>query len=96
MHRLPSMTTWPFGLNDGLFGTEIDTEAAVPAELGIDAGMDDGVLIELSGARGTSHAQIFNRSAHAGLHMSRDMAQTDQDVGIPDPRCDPGGHRRIR
>ncbi len=79
-----------FGLDDGLGVAIIEAQAAIAAGLGHDAGMGDGMLVELPGAGGAAHAEVLERRGEAGLDVTGNMGQAEQGVRIQEGAADLG------
>ena len=62
--------------------------AAADALILIDDGLAGAVHLLLAGARAAAHADVLERAAEAGGHVSLGMREGDEDIGIHDGAAD--------
>ena len=79
---------------DGFVGTMFDADTAFLTVLAIDNGLGSRMKFEFPSYTGTSHAQILQSTAEAGLFVSLEVVHTDYNIGVG-YRCTDFGCRTI-
>ena len=73
-----------------IMGTDAYAGAAADAERRIDNGFSFPMLLHLTGAGTAAHTQVFQRATKAGLLMTLEVAERNNDVCVHDGLTDLG------